>query len=335
MIKFNRVAIRDPWVNNIEGATLLVPDGWRLEGGFHWMPHFAVQANLLIRVSDPRTGASAEALPAQHYVYALQQMPEAIPLGANWLGSVHLYPPRHPAEFAQAVWMQGPLRHLAGARLERTEDLPQIAAARERALGGSWKVWATRLRYSYQYAGHGWEEDIYPTLSFDQSDWRIMLWTGSGAALRAPAGKLDALTPTLLVPMQSVRLTLEWSAMLEYVRQMFHKGQQRLLANQKWLGQQWAQLREQVSEMHRQVYEEQQASRDRQSFAMREALGGVETYVDPYQGRALELPAGYQEYWVNSQGSVICSETPGDDPRRDGTTDWHQMERYMPYGRPA
>ena len=63
MILFDKVAVRDPWVNNIEGATLLVPEGWRVEGGITWMPNFSIQANLLIRVTDPQSGAAAETLP--------------------------------------------------------------------------------------------------------------------------------------------------------------------------------------------------------------------------------------------------------------------------------
>ena len=76
---FNRVAIHDPEVNNIEGASLLVPEGWTLGGGFHWVPDFSQQADLLIQVNDPRTGASAFTLPSQQFVWTTQ--PLMMPVG--------------------------------------------------------------------------------------------------------------------------------------------------------------------------------------------------------------------------------------------------------------
>lgn len=332
MMKFNRVAIRDPAVNNIEGATLLVPDGWLLEGGFVWMPLFSIQANLLIRVSDPRTWASAQTMPLQQYVWT-QQTAVPMQLGQNWLGSVYLNPPQHPAEFVQGVWMRDVLRHMWGARLERVEDSPQYAAETTCAAGGGRTVWATRMRYSYQYGGRGWEEDVYSTFLFEQPVGGVMLWQALGHTLRAPAGELDRMTPLLAVPMHTLRVTLEWSAMLDYVRQLYRQNRQRQMENTRRLGEMWAQYRDEARRAHQQVYEEQQASQDRLNFARREILGGVETYVDPFQGRAVELPAGYQNYWVSNQGDVICSETPI-NPQQGSTAQWHQMERYKPFTQP-
>lgn len=329
-MKFNKVSIRDPMVNNIEGATLLVPDGWKLEGGFFWMPLFSVQANLMFRVSDPETGGAVEMLPAQQYVWTTQ--PTAVPmqLGVNWLGSIYLNPPQHPAEYVQGVWMRDALRHLWGARLERVDDLPEYAAETARTVAPGLTVWATRLRYSYQHGGRAWEEDVYSTLMFDPSSTGIMLWYGQGHTMRAPAGKLDGLTPLLSVPIQSARVTLEWSAMLDYVRQLYRQGRQRQMDNTKRLGEMWRQYREQASELHRQVYEERQASQDRLNFARREMLGGIETYIDPFESRTVELPLGFSHYWVSDKGNVIGSNEESFDPRSDSTARWEHMERYRP-----
>ena len=89
-MRFNRVAIHDPEVDNIEGASVLVPEGWTLGGGFQWMPMFSQQADLLIRVGDPVTGASVITLPTQRFVWTTQ--PLNMPIGSNWLGSVLLPP---------------------------------------------------------------------------------------------------------------------------------------------------------------------------------------------------------------------------------------------------
>ena len=110
-MRFNRVAIHDPDVNNIEGASLLVPEGWTVGGGFHWTPDFSQQADLLIQVNDPNTGASAFTLPSQQFVWTTQ--PLEMPVWSNWLGSV-LLPPAGDASRRVRV---------------RTGDLPARPAA--------------------------------------------------------------------------------------------------------------------------------------------------------------------------------------------------------------
>ncbi|HEX8412212.1 MAG TPA: hypothetical protein VF883_25405, partial [Thermoanaerobaculia bacterium] len=71
-------------------------------------------------------------------------------------------------------------------------------------------------------------------------------------------------------------------------------------------------------------------SQDRLSFARREVIGGVETYVDPFGSRAVELPSGYSYNWVNDQGQVILTNEPGFDPRVGDTRNWENMPRYRP-----
>lgn len=328
-MKFNNVTIYDPMVNNIPGATLLVPEGWTVEGGYNWMPLFLIQANMMLRVSDPQTGASVETLPLQQYVWLMQPV-TWMQLGDNYLGSVFLNPPQHPAEFVQGVWMRGPLRHLWGARLERADNLPEYASETARAQGAGRTVWAARLRYVYQYGGRGWEEDVYVTLVFGQSDGVSMLWWGFGHTMRAPAGELDRMTPLLSVPIQSLSDTLEWSAMLEFVRGLFRQNRRDLLDNQIQLNQMWMQYREEMRRSHQQVFEQRQASQDRINFTRREILGGVETYRNPFESRTLELPPGYNHYWMSNDGQVIGSNEEMFDPRSDTSHEWRRMERFKP-----
>jgi hypothetical protein len=317
-------------LNNIEGATLLLPDGWTLEGGFVWLPLFFIQANLLVRASDPASGAAVETLPLQQYVWSMQPLPVPMQLGQNWLGSVLLPPPRHPAEFVQGVWMQGPLRHLQGARLDRVEDMPAYAAEFARSQGSGRTVHAARLHYTYQYGGRTWEEEVYLTLVFCPPGGGLMLWYALGHTMRAPAGALARMRPLMAVAVQSLRHTLDWSAALEFVRTLYQQGRRQELADQQRLNQLWIQYREQMRQMHQQVYEERQAAQARQNFTMREILGGIETYVNPFDARTVELPPGYRHCWVSDDGYVIVNDEETFDPRADNRRRWLRMERYRP-----
>lgn len=328
-VVFNRVAIRDPDVNNIEGATLLLPEGWNLEGGFVWMPLFSVQANLLVRASDPQTGAAVETLPLQFYVWPMEMV---VPMqtGTNYLGSVLLPPPRNPVEFVQNVYMQEPLQHLRGARLDGVDDMPQLAAEVARSHGSGRTVYVSRLRYSYQFGGRAWEEEVYPTVVFEPADGLIAMWYGMGNAMRAPEGELERMRPLLSVVVPSIRFTLDWSACLEQVRQMYRQNRANQMQRTRELGRMLTEYREEMRRAHQQVYEERMASQDRISFARREVIGGIETYVNPFDSHAVELPSGYSYHWVSDDGTIISTNSPTLDPRPGDRRTWQEMARYRP-----
>lgn len=326
-MRFNKVAIRDPEVDNIEGASLLVPEGWTVGGGFHWMPLFSVQANLLLQVSDPGTGASVFTLPGQQFVWTTP--PAMLPVGSNYLGSVLLPPPRDAFEFIRTFYLSGTLRHLAGARIVQVEDLSRHAAEASRARGDNRPTRVTRLRHAYEWGGRAWEEDVIITLVYEQPS-AVMFWWGLGHAMRAPAGELDRMRPVLSVPIQTLRYSLDWEAMLEHVKNLFRQNMHRTVIRTAEMGRLMRQHREELREMHRQAYEERQASRDRQSFALREALGGIETYKNPFDSHTVELPSHYSYQWMSRSGTVFLTTNPGDDPRVGSNEEWVRMERYRP-----
>lgn len=70
------------------------------------------------------------------------------------------------------------------------------------------------------------------------------------------------------------------------------------------------------------------ASTDRQNTQFRENLGGVQTYVNPYDNRApVELPTTYQYYWVNQQGTYVGTNDPGVNPNVGSTDEWKKMPK--------
>lgn len=66
---------------------------------------------------------------------------------------------------------------------------------------------------------------------------------------------------------------------------------------------------------------------DRRNAALRENLGGVQTYADPYGGAPRELPLTNKYYWVDAQGQVLGTDDPGANPNAGSTVEWRRMER--------
>ncbi|MDP9087400.1 MAG: hypothetical protein M3O26_01470 [Pseudomonadota bacterium] len=77
-----------------------------------------------------------------------------------------------------------------------------------------------------------------------------------------------------------------------------------------------------------QVTDDRNASQDRQNFAVRENLGGVQTYANPFgTSQPLELPVTNKYYWSNPQGVVKGTDDPSANPNVGSTEEWRRMER--------
>ncbi len=338
LMKFHQDTIRDPEIVDLEGATVLLPEGWKREGGFVWMPQFSIQANLLIRVSDPNTGAAMQTLLAQHFVWSWQPSVTSMPPGSNWLGSVMLPPPREPAECVHMVFMPGPLQHLRGARLVRVEDLQPYAA--ELALGApQMNLHATRLRYAFDWNGQGWEEDVYliVVLSPPEEGW-LAIWRCAAWSARAPMDELDGMTPLLAAIALSVRTTFDWAALLAYTQLEFQlnikRQQTRPIIRQQrgaiWAQEQtpytmWVQRQEEIRKKHRPAWEARQPGLDRERIVLSRLIGGLETYINPFDSGRVQLPSSDSGYWISKEGQVVTASDAAFDPSAGSTPGWKKM----------
>jgi hypothetical protein len=103
---------------------------------------------------------------------------------------------------------------------------------------------------------------------------------------------------------------------------------QQNLQNSQAYAQAARQYRDWSQRTQRAVTDQRNASSDRNHQQFREALGNVRSYDNPHDARApVELPATYQYYWVNGQGTYVGTNDPGDDPNVGSTQDWRRMPR--------
>jgi len=91
------------------------------------------------------------------------------------------------------------------------------------------------------------------------------------------------------------------------------------------------QYREWSQRNWQQVTDDRNASVDRRAFQVRENLGAVQTYVNPFgTSMPVQLPTTYKYYWTDNQGNYLGSDDPSANPNIGSTTEWRQMPRYKP-----
>ena len=76
------------------------------------------------------------------------------------------------------------------------------------------------------------------------------------------------------------------------------------------------------------VTDERNASVERKNFGVRENLGGVQTFANPYAGsQSIELPTTSKYFWRDRQGNMVGTDNPSVNPNEGSTGDWRRMER--------
>ncbi|ROQ01513.1 PQQ-dependent catabolism-associated CXXCW motif protein [Stella humosa] len=75
------------------------------------------------------------------------------------------------------------------------------------------------------------------------------------------------------------------------------------------------------------VTDQRNESQDRRNFAVRENLGGVQTFANPFGSPPVEMPMTYKHYWADRNGGYVGTNDPGADPNVGSTGEWRRMDR--------
>ena len=104
---------------------------------------------------------------------------------------------------------------------------------------------------------------------------------------------------------------------------------QQNLQNSAAYGEAARQYRDWSQKNWQQVTDARNASQDRRNFAVRENLGGVQTFANPYGTPSVELPMTHKYYWTDAQGRVVGTDDPSANPNQGSTGEWRKMERVV------
>jgi len=326
-MKFTRLGVKDPGINNIEAFSFLIPAGWKSEGGIQWFPDYSILANLLMKITDPQTGAQVEFLPIQNFTW-LDHPVMAMRPGTNYMGNIVYQPVQDVPQFIQLFYMPKALPHLQQARPIAKEDLTKVADQVKNMWGGQADVKSARVRYEYAGAGGAsWEEDVYVTLVYTQSQMGWFWSVTSAHSLRAPKGQLDKMAPLMMAMVNSSRMNPEWYGGYMYVQKLFMDRMNQGIKNAAAISATITKNSEEIRQMYSDSYKQRCESQDRISQSFSEYIRGVDTYKNPYEDRPVQLPSGYNDAWVNSQGEYILSAQAGFDPNVGSTTEWRRMDK--------
>jgi hypothetical protein len=340
-----RLRVIDPsgFAQPMEAYSILVPKGWKSQGGITWQVGHPCMTEVIrnrVTATSPDGRFELNIYPAQQWDW----WDDPMMLQAMYQNAQN--PLTRRCAIAQPMdagqFLQGPLALEMGAevtKVEPAEELTRVmmqqAAANNQAMREAGVQIEYRpsaalgeLRYPDGSAG------VALTSLTVQVSWMPNYMTGGQSAsysstclqkvaLKCPAGQEAQARKLLSTIMSSFRMNPEWQAgVSQMVRNVAAMDQ--IEARKRARIQQETDAY--ISDLRQRTWEESQASRDRTAETWGQLLRGVETWKDDQGGR-IELNAGYNEAWSRPDGSYILSNDPLFDPNVVLQQEWKRLEK--------
>jgi hypothetical protein len=336
VVRFRKVTVSDRRdMIGGEAFSFLAPVDWKVDGGVFWRAHPTMPATVAMRVSNPKGLEQLECFPTVAFSWGGYLGPGTMfPPGANYLGNEVQPPVRNAITYLQERQVPR-ARAEVKARFIKSEELPKLAEAARQAEPGAgaggpqMSFTAGRVRLEYEVGGTEVEEDLYCVLnsmSLPMGNMTIQI-ADKLYALRAPKGRLDDATKVFQTMINSTQINLEWYNKYVQLVQVLTQAQMNQIRAAGDLSRYISRTSSEISDMMRQSYEQRQASQDRINENWSQYMRGVDEYYNPAEQRAVELPSGYKNAWVNGSGEYIVSDRLDFNPAVELEGNWQKLER--------
>ena len=326
------LVVRDPATNNQPAVRLLVPAGWRSEGGVLWRPEMANIATIDFRAWNPYGRESLDVMPAETFVWNKGGITR-FPNGSVYLGHRVLPAVGDPVAFIEemAPQLRPRLRH---ASVVQVTALPHAAKAVEATLNEAATArWAraARVRFEYREAGTIMQEDVYCALVFvtSSSSPTTVYWRPERFySFRALKGHLDESAPLLHTMVSSLHYDATWFNRYFRAGLRLRQAGIKLVHDPGTLTRDLSGFSDRPTPAAQEAYERKSAADTAIMRAFGEYVHGLELYREPTEARQIQLPAGYGQAWqATTGGYIILSRDGGFTPRRSASGGWTRLER--------
>lgn len=335
----------------VEAFSLLVPKGWKSEGGAKWRSVSECRGELLtqwVSLASPDGAISIRSLPARSFNWADDPMMfQVLQAGAQGGG----------CEMSQPFTADQYLQHIAGSELggatvvevkpnnemaRMLSQFDQQANSISQQYGNNQKQTSSAVIGKLKWPDGSLGSALINVTNVQsyQQDYMTGGTTGFSSTsvsyqviLKHSADRKEEAERIFSTVISSYRQDPQWQkATSDFITQLGNIEHQGRMDRIRWMGEQArAQAQDQSHQSDQQMrsWERSQASDDKQHKSFVQAIREVETWSDA-NGK-VEFASGYDQAWSRGDGSYILSNSPGFDPntvlQEQG---WQEMKRSDP-----
>lgn len=352
----------DPASANMPSHTVLVPKGWKSEGGAFWpgakifrihpSQHITVTApDGRLVIVGPSFGAT-DMFPSQH---AIQNLGARRPAeGQVENGTPVLYMPQNAQQWAQWIRTKAIAATYQGAEdivVHSVDIVPELTQLMHQKMqpivqqqaqqnqqaaqfGLNQKAWCDgsvlAAKCSYTHNGKKWDQ-LYvwgvSIIGLDQQVGRQIWWSVEpNVGFRAPAGELDKSMPLLISIATSVRMTPQWAKMkFDHLAKMAAIDRKGAADRAAIIAKSNREIRQIITKGHA----DRQAIRDKGHHQYIQSIREVNEYTVPGSNQTVELPHHYNHVYTNSNGEYILTNDANYNPNTDSNVNnqnWETMK---------
>ena len=332
----------------VEAMSILVPQGWKTEGGVTWKGIGGCRAEIVtfqISAISPDGAIRVLVLPIRSFIAFQDQMSQQAAIVAAQQGGCQVHPPFNAAQYLETLARNG-LGGATASDIRADESLQAVIARISEVTNSTAKQYGTGINQS----GSG----VYGTLTWPdgskglaQVGVSVMMKQGQDMYTGAPNGfatttvfhqAIIRYPPTREAEaiklfgmlLASHRMNPVWQKakddFLTRLGNVEHAGRMERL---RLMGEQaaaYAKAQSDAADDRMRNWERSQVSSDANQRRFIQTIREVETWKDS-NGDNVELSAGYKFGWSRPNGSIILTNNSLFDPAVEFQQNWTRMQK--------
>jgi hypothetical protein len=339
-IKFKKFAYTDTQGTGLEAFSFLMPADWQFEGGIFWLPDKpSMPANSAFRVFNPSGNEEFEILPGECFFWTTNlQLLGLFPPGTRYFGNT-VKKPVNALNALNNIVLKNTRGSFPGLTVISKAELPELVEAigigkqntgpvRDEGTGA-------KIRISYLKNGVPMEEEIwgvseivtFPLQSMMGTTFNSLWYLHYLISFKAKKGELDNYTGIFQTITSSFRINQAWQAKYNNVVEYMAQQQIQKIRSVGEFSRMLSNMSDQMREDQLRQFEQRSSVYDRVAEKFSDNILGIDRYFDPFEGRHVELPSGYNHVWCNNNGEYILTDNPNFNPNENSNLNWQPLQK--------
>lgn len=348
-IMLKRVRILDEmgFDRPVEAMSILVPDGWRVEGGIRWKGVNECRGDIVtfqISATSPDGKIQFTAYPSRTFVNSSDQMMRQTLLATARQGGCQVSEPFSAKQFLENFSRNTLKANVANIRTDESQQhlLDQLMkksnqgnqqyglnmnSSGEAVYGAlSWNDGTKGLVQAGVFTMTSQRQDMMSGAAFSFSSTNVT----SQSVIRYPADREAEALKIFGTIISSSRANPVWTqakdAFLTKLGNAEHAGRMERIRLAGEQSSAYAKSRSEAADAQMRSWERRQASSDASHRRYIQTIREVETWKDN-SGNPVELNAGYKYGWSKPDGTYILTNSSLFDPAVEFQQDWEKMQK--------
>jgi hypothetical protein len=340
VLRFSHFSYVDRQGTGIEAFNFLMPVGWQFDGGINWiLDNPAMPGTVAFKVFNTKGKDEFEVFANRCFFWTTNlQLLAMFPPGAKYFGSTVKLPVNAQNALKNIILPQERKSYPDFKIISQT-DLPELAealGAGKQAQGPvSSKATGAKTRISYSKNGVPMEEEFYgvvenitfPIQGMGGTTFNTIWYVDYIFSFKAEKGKLENQTKNFQTITSSFRLNPKWYAKYSNVIEYMAQQQIRQIRSVGEFSRMLSQVSDEMRADQLAQFESRGNVYDKVSEKFSDNMLGIDRYFDPYEGREVTLPSGYNHAWCNNNGEYVLTDNPNFNPNVGSNLNWQELPK--------